>query len=87
MTHMHRSKRKNWSDTPAYRWSMVILGWALIVAVPLVSWLPGPGFQSNIPNMPAGQIGHCGAKRSKAARPFPTSKGIFCTCSVATTLT
>jgi hypothetical protein len=43
MTLMHRSKRKNWSDTPAYRWSMVILGWAIIVAAPLVSWLPGPG--------------------------------------------
>jgi hypothetical protein len=43
MTNMHRSNRKNWSDTPAYRWSMIILGWALIVAAPLVSWLPGPG--------------------------------------------
>jgi hypothetical protein len=43
MTIMHPSKRKNWIDTPAYRWSMVILGWALIIAAPLVSWLPGPG--------------------------------------------
>jgi hypothetical protein len=43
MTHMDRSKRKSWSDLPAYRWSMVILGWALIVTAPLVSWLPGPG--------------------------------------------
>ncbi len=40
---MQRPKRKKWSDTPFYRWSMVILGWALVVAAPLVSWLPGPG--------------------------------------------
>jgi hypothetical protein len=43
MTSMQRPKQKSWSDTPAYRWSMVILGWTLIVAAPLISWLPGPG--------------------------------------------
>jgi hypothetical protein len=43
MTNMPHPKQKNWSDTPAYRWTMVVLGWALVVAAPLVSWLPGPG--------------------------------------------
>jgi hypothetical protein len=40
---MKSSANKTWSDTPFYRWSMVVLGWTLIVAAPLISWLPGPG--------------------------------------------
>jgi hypothetical protein len=43
MIDMQRPKQKKLSDTPAYRWSMVFLGWALIIAAPLISWLPGPG--------------------------------------------
>lgn len=40
---MQRPKQTSWTDTPVYRWSMVILGWALVIAAPLISWLPGPG--------------------------------------------
>ena len=40
---MQKPKKKNWRETPFYRWAMVILGWILVVAAPLVSWLPGPG--------------------------------------------
>jgi hypothetical protein len=27
----------------AKRWLMVMLGWALMIAAPLIGWLPGPG--------------------------------------------
>ena len=40
---MHKAKAKKWTDSPTYRWMMVVLGWMLVVAAPLVSWLPGPG--------------------------------------------
>lgn len=40
---MPDAKKKSWTDSSAYRWAMVILGWILIVAAPLISWLPGPG--------------------------------------------
>jgi hypothetical protein len=43
MVDMRYPKHKSWSETSIYRWSMVILGWTLIVAAPLISWLPGPG--------------------------------------------
>jgi hypothetical protein len=28
---------------PARRWAMICLGWALMIAAPLIGWLPGPG--------------------------------------------
>ncbi|HPV67044.1 MAG TPA: hypothetical protein PLU56_02045 [Sphingorhabdus lacus] len=40
---MTESKKARWTDSSAYRWAMVILGWMLVVSAPLVSWLPGPG--------------------------------------------
>jgi hypothetical protein len=30
-------------DNQARRWVMIILGWALMIAAPLIGWLPGPG--------------------------------------------
>ena len=40
---MKKPGRENWWDSPLYRWAMVVLGWGLVIAAPLVSWLPGPG--------------------------------------------
>jgi Putative transmembrane protein (PGPGW) len=34
---------KTWRDTATFRWSMLILGWFLIIAAPLLGPLPGPG--------------------------------------------
>ncbi len=30
-------------DSPFKRWVMIIIGWALMIAAPLIGWLPGPG--------------------------------------------
>jgi hypothetical protein len=30
-------------DSPAYRWAMIILGWAIMLSAPVVGILPGPG--------------------------------------------
>ncbi|QGY79420.1 hypothetical protein [Sphingorhabdus lacus] len=40
---MTTPQKTRWTDSSAYRWAMVILGWMLVVSAPLVSWLPGPG--------------------------------------------
>ena len=34
---------KNWRDSNAFRWCMLILGWLLVAVAPLLGPLPGPG--------------------------------------------
>ncbi len=31
------------TDMRGFQWAMIVLGWAFVIAAPLVSWLPGPG--------------------------------------------
>ncbi len=38
-----RRKPTKLSETRAFQWTMIAIGWAFIVAAPLISWLPGPG--------------------------------------------
>jgi hypothetical protein len=38
-----RPKPKKLSETRAFQWTMIVIGWAFIVSAPLISWLPGPG--------------------------------------------
>ncbi len=40
---MPETNVKKWTETPFYKWLMVVLGWLLIVAAPVASPLPGPG--------------------------------------------
>jgi hypothetical protein len=37
------SPRTKAKDSPARRWTMIIIGWALMIVAPLIGWLPGPG--------------------------------------------
>ena len=40
---MTGTSQKNWRDSNAFRWSMLSLGWLLLVVAPLLGPLPGPG--------------------------------------------
>ncbi len=43
MANEHRPKKKKLSEMRAFQWTMIVIGWAFVVAAPLISWLPGPG--------------------------------------------
>jgi hypothetical protein len=34
---------KKLTDNPAVQWTLVCIGWFLIILAPLIGWLPGPG--------------------------------------------
>ena len=36
-------KSKKFAETRAFQWVMIVIGWALVIIAPIVSWLPGPG--------------------------------------------
>lgn len=38
-----RVQRKRLSENRTVQWLLIVLGWALIIAAPLIGWLPGPG--------------------------------------------
>jgi hypothetical protein len=42
-TEMHKSAKKLWRETNAFRWLMLIIGWFLVIGAPLLGPIPGPG--------------------------------------------
>jgi hypothetical protein len=42
MTGKHRRKPTKLSETRAFQWTMIVIGWAFVVMAPIVSPLPGP---------------------------------------------
>lgn len=34
---------KKLTNSRSVQWMLIILGWALMIAAPLIGWLPGPG--------------------------------------------
>jgi hypothetical protein len=43
MTETEKQKPKKLSESRAFQWAMIILGWGLMILAPLIGWLPGPG--------------------------------------------
>ncbi len=40
---MDQQGAKDWRNSNAYRWFMLLLGWLLVIGSPLLGPLPGPG--------------------------------------------
>lgn len=40
---MNESGQTSWRETNAYRWTMLIIGWLLVLGSPLLGPIPGPG--------------------------------------------
>lgn len=39
-----KTTHRKLSDRPEYQWTMLCLGWILLLSAPLIGALPGPGF-------------------------------------------
>ena len=72
---MNAANRKSWTDSNAYRMSMLSLGWLLVLAAPLLGPIPGPGAMIVLPIGLAVILKHSlwAKKRyARAARTYPS---------------
>ena len=72
---MNDINRMSWLNSKGYRWAMLLLGWLLVVAAPLLGPIPGPGAMIVLPIGLAIILKHSlwAKKRyARAARTYPS---------------